>query len=150
MAISTWGPMGYNSDNFRPLARNHTKPLFSMMYEKCKIILFLTRKPIAVAAPGFPPGGGLNPPGVGWGREHKILPNSPKNCMKLKEFGRPGGGGGGQSRKFYYVGNTSSTPSACANKSAHSWSLKPKGDVTPSPIQGYQSSFSTTSTFSFL
>ena len=26
-----------------------------------------------------------------WGRDHTILPNSPKNCMKLKEFGCPGG-----------------------------------------------------------
>ena len=25
------------------------------------------------------------------GRQHTILPNFPKNCMKLKEFGRPGG-----------------------------------------------------------
>ena len=30
-----------------------------------------------------------NPPGRG-GRQHKILPKFPKNCMKLKEFG-PGG-----------------------------------------------------------
>ena len=40
--------------------------------------------------PGFPQGGGVNPPRGG--REHAILPNSPKNCMKLKEFGRRGGG----------------------------------------------------------
>ena len=39
---------------------------------------------------GFPQGGGVNPPRGG--REHTILPNSPKNCMKLKEFGRRGGG----------------------------------------------------------
>ena len=26
------------------------------------------------------------------GRQHTILPNFPKNCMKLKEFGPPGGG----------------------------------------------------------
>ena len=32
----------------------------------------------------------MNPPRGG--REHAILPNSPKNCMKLKEFGRRGGG----------------------------------------------------------
>ena len=32
----------------------------------------------------------MNPPRGG--REHTILPNSPKNCMKLKEFGRRGGG----------------------------------------------------------
>ena len=25
------------------------------------------------------------------GRQHTILPNFPKNCMKLKEFGPPGG-----------------------------------------------------------
>ena len=46
----------------------------------------------AVTDPGFPQGGGggVNPPRGG--REHAILPNSPKNCMKLKEFGRRGGG----------------------------------------------------------
>ena len=43
-----------------------------------------------VTDPGFPQGGGVNPPRGG--REHAILPNSPKNCMKLKEFGRRGGG----------------------------------------------------------
>ena len=36
------------------------------------------------------------------GRQHMILPNFPKNCMKLKEFGPPGGGGGGARPKFYY------------------------------------------------
>ena len=35
------------------------------------------------------PGGGANSPGGG--RQHTILPNFPKNCMKLKEFGCPGG-----------------------------------------------------------
>ena len=29
------------------------------------------------------------PGGWGWGRQHTILPNFPKNCMKLKEFGPP-------------------------------------------------------------
>ena len=41
-----------------------------------------------VADPGFPRGGGANSPG---GRQHTILPKFPKNCMKLKEFGPPGG-----------------------------------------------------------
>ena len=41
-----------------------------------------------MADPGFPRGGGANFPG---GRQHTILPNFPKNCMKLKEFGPPGG-----------------------------------------------------------
>ena len=50
-----------------------------------------------VADPGFPRGGGANSPG---GRQHTILPNFPKNCMKLKEFGPSGGGG---RPKFYYV-----------------------------------------------
>ena len=36
-----------------------------------------------------PRGGGPNPPG---GRQHTILPNFPKNCMQLKEFGPQGGG----------------------------------------------------------
>ena len=38
---------------------------------------------------GFPGGGGANSPG---GRQHTISPKFPKNCMKLKEFGPPGGG----------------------------------------------------------
>ena len=29
-------------------------------------------------------------PTLGWGRQHTILPNVPKNCIKLKEFGTPG------------------------------------------------------------
>ena len=41
-----------------------------------------------VADPGFPRGGGASSPGR---RQHKILPNFPENCMKLKEFGPPGG-----------------------------------------------------------
>ena len=41
-----------------------------------------------VADPGFPRGGGANSPE---GRQHTILPKFPKNCMKLKEFGPPGG-----------------------------------------------------------
>ena len=38
----------------------------------------------------------------GGGRQHTILPNFPKNCMKLKEFEPPGGRGGARP-KFYYV-----------------------------------------------
>ena len=51
-----------------------------------------------VADPGFPRGGGANALGGG-GSQHTILPNFPKNCMKLKEFGPPGGA----RPKFYYV-----------------------------------------------
>ena len=40
-----------------------------------------------VADPGFSRGGGVNPPGGGVN-----TPNFPENCMKSKEFGRPGGG----------------------------------------------------------
>ena len=35
-----------------------------------------------------------------WGRQHMILPNFPKNCMTLKEFGP---GGEGARPKFYCV-----------------------------------------------
>ena len=49
----------------------------------------LFKLPLAVANPGFPRGGSANLPG---GRQHKILPNFPRNCMELKEFG-PGGRG---------------------------------------------------------
>ena len=42
-----------------------------------------------VADPGFPRVGGANSPGGG-GRQHTILPNFPKNSMKLKEFGPRG------------------------------------------------------------
>ena len=54
---------------------------------------------IPVADLGFPRGGGANSPGGGGGRQHTILPKFPKNCMKLKEFGPPGGA----HPKFYYV-----------------------------------------------
>ena len=37
----------------------------------------------------FPEEGAPTPRG---GRQHTILPHFPKNCMKLKEFGPPGGG----------------------------------------------------------
>ena len=51
-----------------------------------------------MADPGLPRGGGANSPG---GRQHTILPNFPKNCMKLTEFRPPGRGGARP--KFYYV-----------------------------------------------
>ena len=41
----------------------------------------------SVADPGFVQGRGANSPA---GRQHKILPNFPKNCMKMKEFGSRG------------------------------------------------------------
>ena len=44
-----------------------------------------------MADPEFPRGGGASPSGRG-GRPHMILPNFPKNCMKLKEFLPPGEG----------------------------------------------------------
>ena len=37
---------------------------------------------------GFPVGGGTDPPG---GRQHTILSNFPKNCMKLRKFWAVGG-----------------------------------------------------------
>ena len=49
-----------------------------------------------VADPGFPRGGAGIPPG---GCQHTVLPNVPKNCMKLKEFGPQGG----TRPNFYYV-----------------------------------------------
>ena len=42
---------------------------------------------IAVADPGFSRGGGREP-----SRGGVNTPNFPENCMKSKEFGRPGGG----------------------------------------------------------
>ena len=45
----------------------------------------------------FPEEGAPTPQG---GRQHTILLNFRKNCMKLKEFGPPGGGA---HPKFYYV-----------------------------------------------
>ena len=68
------------------------KELFSIWSLLCN---YLYREQ-AVADPGFPRGGGANSPG---GRQHTILPNFPKNCMKLKEFGPQGGA----RPKFYYV-----------------------------------------------
>ena len=43
----------------------------------------------AGAYPGFPVGGGANPPG---GRQHMILPKFAKNCMKLRTFWAVGEG----------------------------------------------------------
>ena len=57
-------------------------------------ILFITHRSILVTVQwrihDFPEVGGANPRGGGW-RQHKILPNFPQNCMKLKEFGPRGG-----------------------------------------------------------
>ena len=44
----------------------------------------------------------------GGGCQHTILPNFPKNCMKLKEFGPPGG----WRPKFYYVDPSLLQPSS--------------------------------------
>ena len=49
---------------------------------------FVYLDPPPVADPAFPRGGAPTPQG---GRQHTILPNFSKNCMKLKEFGPPGG-----------------------------------------------------------
>ena len=49
-----------------------------------------TSAELSGADPGFPVGGGVNPPG---GHQHTILPNFPKNCMKLRNFWATGGGG---------------------------------------------------------
>ena len=43
----------------------------------------------AVADPGFPQGGGANSPGGG--ANIRFCQKFPKICMKLKEFGPPGG-----------------------------------------------------------
>ena len=44
--------------------------------------------PKTVVVPGFPRGGGANTQG---GPQNMILPNFPKNYMKFKKFGPPGG-----------------------------------------------------------
>ena len=54
----------------------------------CKGLSTFCPKPCnAVADSEFPRGGGANPPE---GHQHMILPNVPKNCMKLKKFGPQG------------------------------------------------------------
>ena len=67
-----------------PLARTHTHTPWIRHY-----IFFPSNYVKSVADPGFPRGG-VPTPGGG---QHMILPNFPKNCMKLKEFGSPGRGG---------------------------------------------------------
>ena len=52
-------------------------------YHEEKIPFYSYLHHIPGADPGFPVGGGANPPG---GRQHMILPNIPKNCMKLRKF----------------------------------------------------------------
>ena len=64
--------------------------IFMGIYRRFKIKLMQWLIP--VADPGFPRGGGANSPEEG-SSQHAILPKCPKNCMKLKEFGPPGGGG---------------------------------------------------------
>ena len=49
---------------------------------------FQVSKEKPVVDPGFLRGGGANPPG---GANIRFRQNFPKNCMKLKEFGPPGG-----------------------------------------------------------
>ena len=61
---------------------------FAFIFTQCEWTFQKYLTDITVADPGFPRGGGANSKG---GRQHTILPNFPKNCMKLKEFG-PGGG----------------------------------------------------------
>ena len=89
-----------------PLPRKQTPPRSSACWEirstirryasYWNAILFARRllfkllgNMLSVADPGFPRGEGANSPGGG--RQHTILPNFPKNCMKLKEFGPSGG-----------------------------------------------------------
>ena len=49
------------------------------------------RQKISVADPGFSPGGGAPTP-----KSAIIFQFFAENCMKMKEFGPPGGGGGGR------------------------------------------------------
>ena len=56
-----------------------------------KSVLTKNKVSITVADPGFSRGGGREP-----SRGGVNTPNFPENCMKSKEFGRPGGGGGGR------------------------------------------------------
>ena len=51
------------------------------------------------AYPGFPVGGGANPP-RGEGHQHMILPKFPKNCMKLRKFWALGEGDGAGGSPF--------------------------------------------------
>ena len=55
---------------------------------ECSMKVIIIPNETPVADPGFSRGGGANSPG---GRQHMILPKFAKNCMKLKEFGPPGG-----------------------------------------------------------
>ena len=59
---------------------------------------FLDRIIMQLRIQDFPEEGAPTLQGGG-GRQHTILPNFPKNCMKLKEFGPRGGA----RPKFYYV-----------------------------------------------
>ena len=54
------------------------------------------------ANPGFSVGGGANPPGV---RQHTILPNVPKNFMKLRKFWAVGWGDPTRGNPISVTGN---------------------------------------------
>ena len=71
---------------------------FCTSWARCKVTSMLSNKNcgtynsanvcvmLPVADPGFSRGGGVNP-----SRGGVNTPNFPENCMKSKEFGRPGG-----------------------------------------------------------
>ena len=92
-----------------------------------------------VADPGFSWGGGINPRG----HQHIILPNFPKNCMKLKEFGPPEGGA---RPKFYYV-DLPLLAASFLKKGVLKYSLKFSTFINRGTQTFQQNNFSVSSTF---
>ena len=75
----------------RQYNNNNTESMNFVIMKFNKSFSFSARRspPPPPADPRFPEVGAPTPRG---GRQHKILAKFPKNCMKLKEFGPPGGG----------------------------------------------------------
>ena len=66
--------------------------------------------------PGFPIGGGTNPLGGG-GRQHMILPNFAKNCMKFRKFWAVGGGAPKSATGLWTISSNRDVP--LHNKHSH-------------------------------
>ena len=81
-------PMRSASETSKERTKRYRCNFIFRLYDKTFILKHWIQR-FAVADPGFPVGGGANLRG---GRQHIILPNCAKNCMKLRKLWAVGGG----------------------------------------------------------